>query len=302
MPRSQGRIIVSPTAPLEVLAGLGSCQAYSQKITSARGDDPGEASRSASPSNSPRQRPRRLPGGHFMQDESPSHGAPREAWGAGAGAINSARSGGSSRGTGRKPKRGESCPQPLAPQMSVEWHATTLFGGERCTNHKAKRSSATTFRKPTSSRAPAHSRPIFVVGQDAQDPRICVDINAPGRFSSFERTRYELSWRQANSTPDAGSRPEPQATIRNIGNNCTGRSSAQGGRSFGGGRSGTPQGYRGAAMRPESVASVGTYRSSGPSPLPGQRPPAAPMCRPSTTPAVGMHRSAPPVPACWSGA
>lgn len=300
MPRSQGRIIVSPTAPLDVLQAmlpLGQSQALSRKLASPRGED-GEASQSASPSPTPR-RPQRLPGGHFAPD------GPREAWGAEGGAPlspqeqrGSARSGSASRGgTGRKPKSGGRTP--VAPQMSVEWHATTLFGGERCTNPKAKRASATTFRRPTSSRATPHQRPIFVVGPDAQDPRMCVDINAPKRFSSFERTRYELSWRQANrgGNPDEGCRalPEP-ATIRNIGN--AGRpgsvGSAFGGRPFAEGRSGTP-------VRPDSVASVGFRGSSGPSPVPGQRPtPPRPV---STTPVQRGGWSSPtPPPACFSGA
>lgn len=293
MPRSQGRIIVSPTAPLEVLQAiqpLGGCsQALSRKLATPRGEE--EASRSASPSASPRQRPRRMPGGPTTSD-SP-HVALREAWGADGGSPHTPRHEQRGMATGRKPRSG-SCPQ--APQLSVEWHATTLFGGERCTNHKAKRAFATTFRRPTSSRAPPHQRPIFVVGPDAQDPKICVDINAPQRFSSFERTRYELSWRQAKVGRDEGSRPLPEASIRNIGH-AVGNSG-----SFGSGRAsamGAFEGRSGTPVRPQSVGSMAGYRrgSTGPSPIPGQH--SLPLSRP-----VSQQKPSrpPPAPACWSGA
>jgi hypothetical protein len=290
MPRSQGRIIVSPTAPLDILqaiqplgGGGGGCsQALSRKLATPRGEE--EPPRSASPTASPRQRPRRLPGGIVLPESPP--GGPREAWGLEG---DSPRQGGSaSRGcTFGKGKRGGI---PQAPQLSVEFQNTSLFGGERNTNHKCKRGFATTFRRPTSCKQPPHQRPIFVVGPDAQDPKICVDNNAPGRFSSFERTRYELSWRQAEVSRGEGSRPLPEASIRNIGGSA----------SMGSGRGamGTFEGRSATPIRPQSVGSVGYHRgSSGPSPLPGQR--ALPLSRPTSQ---QQPSRPPPGPACWSGA
>mmetsp|Transcript_23737 Transcript_23737/g.64583 ORF Transcript_23737/g.64583 Transcript_23737/m.64583 type:complete len:232 (-) Transcript_23737:77-772(-) len=68
----------------------------------------------------------------------------------------------------------------------------TLFSGERvCTNPRAKRASAVVFRRPCSSKTAPHTRPIFVTGENGTDPRICVDVHAPGRFSSCEQARYE---------------------------------------------------------------------------------------------------------------
>lgn len=284
---------------------LGSSQALSRKLATPRED--GDVSRSASPSQSPRQRPRRLPGGHFAPD-SPE--APRQAWG-NDGGPHSARPGGdrgstatSRNAAGRnKPPRGGSVPAnaPLPPEMSVEWHATTLFGGEKNSNPKAKRGFATTFRRPTSSRQKPHQRPIFVVGQDGADPRMCVDTNAPGRFGSAERTRYERSWHQARANLGDSSRL-PEATIRNIGNSgppSSGRASAPMGRpSFDGGRSGgtcTPN------YRPSSVQGYGR-----PPPLSNSRPCSQQVQRPVSQQAAraswGSAPAAPPAPACWSGA
>lgn len=294
-PQSQGRMIVSPTAPLDILALLsvgGGLQALSRKTITPRGADE-DGSQSASPSASPRAAPRRAQRPPRLANLDSPKAAPREAWGMDGSALHSARAGhdrreksdsGSRAGSGRKPKRGDSCPQGrvAAEKMSVEWHATTLFGGDRCTNHKATRAYTATFRRPTSSRAPPHSRPIFVVGSDGQDPKMCVDNNNPSRFTSQERTRYELSWRQAQtSAPATGNRPLTSATIGNIG-----RPGAT--------RACTP-------MRPESVASAAGFRSfCGPSPMSGQRPPPA---RPvSTTPVQRGWSSPPPVPAAWSGA
>lgn len=276
---------------------MGTSQALSRKLVSPRGED--DASRSASPSASPRQRQRRLPGGLVIPD-SPQ-GAPREAWGTEGGFPESPRQGHDQRGSGSgsrpattgKARRGGSAPLP--PQMSTDWHATTLFGGDKCTNHKAKRAYATTFRRPTSSRAPAHTRPIFVVGPDGLDPKVCVDINAPGRFGSFERTRYEAAWRQAKvaAKSDEGGRALPEPSSRSGGNrfgNSGSLSSSRGCPSFADGRSGTP-------MRPQSVNSVGYRGAAGPSPMPGQRPLAL------SRPVSQQHASRPPpAPAIWSGA
>lgn len=265
-----------------------------------------EASQSASPSQSPRQRQRRQPGSRCGPDSPKA--APREAWTAEGDALYSSRPGHDRRvssttsrpGTAQKTARGGGGTP--TPQMSVslqpDWQNHTLFGGEKNTNPRAKRGFATTFRRPSSSRATPHSRPIFVVGPNAQDPRICVDINAPGRFGSAERTRYELSWRKANlnegGKASSGATP---ATIRNIGN--AGRPSSTGrGSGMGGGRSCPPN-------RPDSVASAGgPFRGpSGPSPLPGNRPP-LPTRPMSSTPVQRSFCSPtpPPAPACWSGA
>lgn len=300
MPQSQGRIIVSPTAPLDVLAMLpiGVDQAFAGK-TIRRERESEEGTSSHSPSPSPRQRHR--------QADSPKV-VPREAWTAEGEGLYSSRPGDDRRvcssasrpGTAQKAARIGGCPP--APEMSIEWQNHTLFGGEKNTNSKAKRGFATTFRRPSSSRATPHSRPIFVVGKDGQDPRMCVDISAPKRFSSFERTRYELSWRKAKvagSTGEGGAgkplqEPTP-ATIRNIGS--SGRPSSSTGRPSvtGGGRPCPPH-------RPHSVNSA-RRPSSGPSPVPGQQSqlPIRPM---STTPLQRSFCSPtpPPLPACWSGA
>jgi len=298
MPRSQGRISVSPTAPLDVLAMLqiGVEQAFTGKMM--RHDREGEGGTSShSPSPSPRQRHRRT--------DSPKV-APREAWTAEGEGLYSSRPGdcrrvssaGSRPGTAQKTARSGGCPP--APEMSIEWANQTLFGAEKYTNPKAKRGPACTFRRPTSSRATPHSRPIFVVGKDGQDPRMCVDISAPKRFGSAERTRYEGSWRKAtvasSTRGGCAGRPfkEPTAaTIRNIGSSglpssTTGRASV----------TGPPH-------RPHSVNSARPYHrpSSGPSPAPGQRPP-LPIRPMSTTPAQRSFCSPtpPPAPACWRGA
>eukprot|EP00929_Paragymnodinium_shiwhaense_P113658 TRINITY_DN81954_c0_g1_i1.p1 TRINITY_DN81954_c0_g1~~TRINITY_DN81954_c0_g1_i1.p1 ORF type:complete len:227 (-),score=21.02 TRINITY_DN81954_c0_g1_i1:184-864(-) len=85
---------------------------------------------------------------------------------------------------------------------AIPWQRATLFGGERvATNSNARRGSAVMFRRPTHSRATPHRRPIFVCGQDGTDPRMCVDIHAPGRFGSFERGQYESKVRQSHSGP-----------------------------------------------------------------------------------------------------
>lgn len=261
-----------------------------------------DVSQSASPSASPRAAQQRAQRPPRLADVDSPKAAPRQAWGVDGSALHSARAGherreksdsGSRTGSGRKPKRGDSCPQGrvAAEKMSVDWHATTLFGGDRCTNHKATRAYTATFRRPTSSRAPPHTRPIFVVGSDGQDPKMCVDNSNPSRFTSQERTRYELSWRQAD-TSSTGSRPLTSATIRNIGR--PGQPSS--------GRNSVAEARVGPPIRPESVASAAGFRSfCGPSPMSGQRPP--PPARPvSTTPVQRGWSSPPPVPAAWSGA
>jgi len=272
--RLQGRIVVSPNAPVDILAMLP----IDLSQGSARRD---EASPSASPATSPRQRPR-------------TQAAPREAWGADGGRNPSNPS---RPGTARK-QAAATQQVPQMPQMSEEWQNQTLFGGERYANPRAKRGFATTFRRPSSSRATPHSRPIFVVGPDAADPRICVDINAPQRFSSFERTRYELAWRKATPPTGVPKSEPPAATMSNIGSL---------------GRQGRPSAGRPPMMdsrrssctqsRPDSVASARPY--PGPSPVPGQRPSSQGLAaRPmSTTP---VQRGWAPSPtaalASWSGA
>lgn len=286
------------------MLAIGVDQALTGKMM-MREIDEGATSQSASPSPSPRQRQRRQPGSSYAGTPK---SAPREAWTAEGDALYSSRPGHDRRGSGpnsrpgtaqKNSARGGGCPAAPDMSMSVEWQNHTLFGGEKNTNPRAKRGFATTFRRPSSCRQTPHTRPIFVVGPDAQDPRMCVDINAPQRFSSFERTRYELAWRKTDS---GGGKPLPEApaaTIRNIGNSgrpsrpaSTGRPSGMDGR-----RSCPPN-------RPDSVASAGPYRGpSGPSPMPGQRPPlpARPM---SSTPVQRSFCSPtpPPAPACWSGA
>lgn len=307
MPRSHGRIIVSPTAPVELLAMLPLASALRQTTSSPRGHGGGGSPRSASASPSPQQRPKRLPGGLLTEPDG-RHSSRREAWGGGGSVPASPAHGqerrdcGSARGDGaHKPKREGSCPQQDAPLMrSVDWNNATLFGGEKNTNPKAKRCAATTFRRPSSSRAVPHQRPIFVNGPDGTDARICVDMQAPLRFGSADRTRYELSWcGEGSRKAESGGRPPipARATMKNIGNL---------GGTFGSGRDGSAQGchsgrasapgYRsGSPMRPESVTSglLAALQT-----LPTRNPA---LCRPvSTTP--DRRGWSPAAPACWSGA
>jgi len=258
-----------------------------------------------------------MPGGLLTQPDSSRQFSRREAWGGGGSVPASPARGGSARGDGAgKPKRAThpyamggaaTGAQPQAPLMqSADWNNATLFGGERNTNPKAKRSAATTFRRPGSSRQAPHQRPIFVNGPDGQDARMCVDLQAPLRFGSADRSRYELSWcgeGSRNAGSSFGRPPVPaQATMKNIGNL---------GGTFGSGRDGSGQGchsgrasapgYRsGTPMRPASVKSncLSALQS-----LPTRNPP---LCRPgpvSTTPVQrGMVSRAPAAPACWSGA
>eukprot|EP00434_Breviolum_minutum_P015288 symbB.v1.2.013472.t1/scaffold951.1/size304340/12 len=77
-------------------------------------------------------------------------------------------------------------------QDSTSWSIGTLFCKERHGGH-LKRGSAATFRRPKSATVagavvPPHQRPVFLVGDNGVDPKDCVDIHNPRRFSSIERT------------------------------------------------------------------------------------------------------------------
>lgn len=283
-------------------------------------------SRSASPSVSPRHRPN--PSLLGASDGIGQRSTAREAWGSQTRGVTTSRStagtpgrGPDTKGPPRPERRGstsssrggrtgaaqtrraESLPMDYS---STDWNCTTLFGGERVVDGKAKRPSAVVFRRPQSSRAPPHQRPIFMSGSDGQDPRMCVDIHAPQRFTSSERTRYEKSWCKTRPTAcadDVGNRAPNAATVASLGDGGVfggGRSSALGRRSVCSSvdrRSCTPS-------RPESAASMAfgsalAFGSSrGPSPTSGQRPP---MCRPtSTTTHRGLATPTPP-PLAWSG-
>jgi len=76
----------------------------------------------------------------------------------------------------------------------------TLFSGGRTGAPHQKRASAVVFRRPTSSRAPAHQRPIFMVGENGTDPRMCVDVHNPRRFGSMERTCAEKAMLQGTQS------------------------------------------------------------------------------------------------------
>ncbi|CAL1169427.1 unnamed protein product [Cladocopium goreaui] len=74
------------------------------------------------------------------------------------------------------------------------WSIGTLFCKERVGVGHLPRPSACTFRRPQSAgatgsmTAPPHQRPVFLVGENGVDPKDCVDIHNPRRFSSLERT------------------------------------------------------------------------------------------------------------------
>eukprot|EP00927_Polykrikos_kofoidii_P046835 TRINITY_DN40963_c0_g1_i1.p1 TRINITY_DN40963_c0_g1~~TRINITY_DN40963_c0_g1_i1.p1 ORF type:complete len:207 (-),score=21.52 TRINITY_DN40963_c0_g1_i1:121-741(-) len=128
----------------------------------------------------------------------------------------------------RRPRRSGMAPGRHASRPRTGCHDSlpqrnTLFCGERVgTNSSARRGAAATFRRPTSSTAQPHTRPVFVTGSNGADARVCQDFNAPERFSSFERGRTErimaqrdqamcrpgaasaLAFSQRNATPDVG--------------------------------------------------------------------------------------------------
>lgn len=72
----------------------------------------------------------------------------------------------------------------------------TLFSGSRmCSGHP--RSKCTVFKKPSGSgRIPAHTRPIFMCGENGVDARTSLDCRDPYQNSSAYRTRYEKTWAQ----------------------------------------------------------------------------------------------------------
>lgn len=100
-------------------------------------------------------------------------------------------------GNGRR--SGQRSPNELPYPGKSNTSCATLFGGERVGGGTCKRSSAVVFRRPSSSRAPPHQRPIFVVGENGTDTRMCVDVHAPRRFSSMERTVAERAMHQQSS-------------------------------------------------------------------------------------------------------
>mmetsp|Transcript_120477 Transcript_120477/g.213092 ORF Transcript_120477/g.213092 Transcript_120477/m.213092 type:complete len:253 (+) Transcript_120477:59-817(+) len=225
-PRSQGRIVVAPTAPIEVLA-----------VLAPKSKEPSPYSRRASPRESGASAGA-FAGSKDVNHRSGSLPGTREAWSSEADAV--AQQGpplarrASSRASGRR--SGKQRPKSCA-EANQDWATTTLFSGSRvCTNSHAKRSSAVIFRRPRSSRAVPHQRPIFVAGPEGQDAKICVDIHAPQRFCSAERTRYDVSWCSVRGSSDP-SRAIPHS-----------RGSSGGSRGLSSYRAGTP-------VRPESAAS-----------------------------------------------
>eukprot|EP00747_Dinoflagellata_sp_TGD_P213602 gnl/TRDRNA2_/TRDRNA2_86526_c0_seq1.p1 gnl/TRDRNA2_/TRDRNA2_86526_c0~~gnl/TRDRNA2_/TRDRNA2_86526_c0_seq1.p1 ORF type:complete len:294 (-),score=35.97 gnl/TRDRNA2_/TRDRNA2_86526_c0_seq1:105-938(-) len=139
-----------------------------------------------------------------------------------------------------------------------EWHGRTLFSGSHCaTNMAMKRGFACTFRRPVSSRAEKHSRPVFVVGRDGTDPRMCVDTGNPRRFTTQEKACYDKAWRQSASAP-----------IQQDGLHSAGGSSRG---SRGGGRSAAPPAARMPPQRPSSAASRATMSQVNSLPSAGSR-------------------------------
>lgn len=123
----------------------------------------------------------------------------------------------------------------------VPWQTATLFGGERvATNLNLRRGSAVMFRRHKHSRATPHQRPIFLAGPNGVDPKMCVDIHDPSRFSSFERGVYE---RQVKQGGQGSRRPSlaPSASAPALG---WGRSDS---------RASTPASSIGGHSRPGSV-------------------------------------------------
>lgn len=96
----------------------------------------------------------------------------------------------------RPPKVACSAP----PRKDPAWSRKTLFGGEHCANSKVPRGPAGTFGRPCHSRAPPHTRPIFVVGFNGEDPRASVDPSNPMKFSSGWRSRYDYAYFQCQTT------------------------------------------------------------------------------------------------------
>ncbi|CAK9111753.1 Hypothetical protein SCF082_LOCUS51836, partial [Durusdinium trenchii] len=86
----------------------------------------------------------------------------------------------------------------------------TLFSGERTGNHHCRRGSSATFRRPEFSSAKPHERPVFLVSENGVDPKDCVDIHNPRRFSSLERVFAQRGIRHLDPLvrpPSASSRP-----------------------------------------------------------------------------------------------
>mmetsp|Transcript_70598 Transcript_70598/g.206651 ORF Transcript_70598/g.206651 Transcript_70598/m.206651 type:complete len:220 (+) Transcript_70598:77-736(+) len=157
-PPSGGRIVVAPEAPRNILAAFPAQEAS----VSAAAPAP-TASTTASRAASATAARAAQRGGRGPRRPQPRHGG------------------------GAHGPRGGSLPAERCRSSRA-----TLFSGERvCTNPKAKRSSAVVFRRPSSSNTAPHRRPIFVTGENGTDPRVCVDVHAPGRFSSCEQARYE---------------------------------------------------------------------------------------------------------------
>jgi hypothetical protein len=90
--------------------------------------------------------------------------------------------------------------------LKSDFSCATLFSGGRVCTNNAKRSSAVIFRRP-SSRAKPHTRPIFLSGPNGEDPRMCVDVHAPRRFGSGERVFAERAMQGILTTAGSSMRP-----------------------------------------------------------------------------------------------
>lgn len=130
-------------------------------------------------------------------------------------------------------------------ENAIPWQTATLFGGPRVvSNMNLRRGSAVMFRRPKHSRATPHERPIFLSGPNGTDPKMCVDIHNPARFSSFERGQYEAKVRQAFQASLAKSGSAPALTAGGGLHRSVSRSSS---------RASTPASSVGGHSRPGSV-------------------------------------------------
>lgn len=91
----------------------------------------------------------------------------------------------------------------------------TLFSGERVGGH-LPRGSAVIFRRPHRSKVPPHQRPIFLVKENGVDPKDCMDIHNPKRFSSIERSMALRGIRHLNPLPSSALPSAPSSRPNSV--------------------------------------------------------------------------------------
>eukprot|EP00930_Biecheleria_cincta_P035808 TRINITY_DN24606_c0_g1_i1.p1 TRINITY_DN24606_c0_g1~~TRINITY_DN24606_c0_g1_i1.p1 ORF type:complete len:210 (+),score=19.41 TRINITY_DN24606_c0_g1_i1:80-709(+) len=158
--------------------------------------------------------------------------------------------------TGNGRRSGQRSPSELPYSGKSNTSCATLFGGERVGGGTCKRSSAVIFRRPSSSRAPPHQRPIFICGENGTDTRMCVDVHAPRRFSSNERAFAERAIHQ-HSLLKTGSMQLPNSRPASVAgySTCYGRAVGFGTPSSSSSRPGSALDFAAMpAFRPISVA------------------------------------------------